>query len=231
MRFGVGELRLASLPASSPLLVAGDLAAGSGREAPMWEVETETGTASTGPDRDRTSGSGTFDFNSEDNAERWDLQFSPEIPIELEVQAGASQIELDLTKLRVPALASGARCGAATPPAPGSRAYGGDGRGWRGRHYHRNPGGNAGSHPYPGAAWRRSRLIRRLSRALTIPMSTSRRAMTHRPITGLTWRSGPAWPKSRYARCRSLGRPGKPRAAADPGASPPGPLLTRADTG
>ncbi|MDE2994074.1 MAG: toast rack family protein [Chloroflexota bacterium] len=102
LRFGVGELRLASLPASSPLLVAGDLTAGSGREAPTWEV----GRIGNGEhaEIEITSGSGTFDFNSEDNAERWDLQLSPEIPIELEVQAGASQIELDLTKLRVPAL-------------------------------------------------------------------------------------------------------------------------------
>ncbi len=102
LRFGVGELRLASLPASSPLLVAGDLAAGSGREAPMWEVERRRDSELA--QIEIVSGSGTFDFNSEDNAERWDLQLSPEIPIELEVQAGASQIELDLTKLRVPAL-------------------------------------------------------------------------------------------------------------------------------
>ncbi len=102
LRFGVGELRLASLPASSPLLVAGDLTAGSGREAPMWEVERRRDSELA--QIEIVSGSGTFDFNSEDNAERWDLQFSPEIPIELEVQAGASQIELDLTKLRVPAL-------------------------------------------------------------------------------------------------------------------------------
>ena len=102
LRFGVGELRLASLPASSPLLVAGDLAAGSGREAPMWEVERRRNSELA--QIEIVSGSGTFDFNSEDNAERWDLQLSPEIPIELEVQAGASQIELDLTKLRVPAL-------------------------------------------------------------------------------------------------------------------------------
>lgn len=102
LRFGVGELRLASLPASSPLLVAGDLTAGSGREAPTWEV----GRIGNGEhaEIEIVSGSGTFDFNSEDNAERWDLQLSPEIPIELEVQAGASQIELDLTKLRLPAL-------------------------------------------------------------------------------------------------------------------------------
>ena len=102
LRFGVGELRLASLPASSPLLIAGDLAAGSGREAPMWEVERRRDSELA--QIEIVSGSGTFDFNSEDNAERWDLQLSPEIPIELEVQAGASQIELDLTKLRVPAL-------------------------------------------------------------------------------------------------------------------------------
>ena len=102
LRFGVGELRLASLPASSPLLVAGDLTAGSGREAPMWEVERRRDSELA--QIEIVSGSGTFDFGSEDPAERWDLQLSPEIPIELEVQAGASQIELDLTKLRVPAL-------------------------------------------------------------------------------------------------------------------------------
>ncbi len=102
LRFGVGELRLASLPASSPLLVAGDLTAGSGREAPMWEVERRRDSELA--QIEIVSGSGTFDFNNEDNAELWDLQLSPEIPIELEVQAGASQIELDLSRLRVPEL-------------------------------------------------------------------------------------------------------------------------------
>ena len=102
LRFGVGELRLASLPASSPLLVAGDLTAGSGREAPMWEVERRRDSELA--QIEIVSGSGTFDFNNEDNAELWDLQLSPAIPVELEVQAGASQIELDLSRLRVPEL-------------------------------------------------------------------------------------------------------------------------------
>ena len=102
LRFGVGELRLASLPVDSPLLIAGDFTPGSGREAPTWGVVRKRFGALA--EIEIVSGSGTFDFNSEDNAERWDLQLSPEIPIELEVRAGASQIELDLTKLRVPAL-------------------------------------------------------------------------------------------------------------------------------
>ena len=102
LRFGVGELRLASLPASSPLLVAGDLTPGSGREAPTWEV----GRVGNGEhaEIEIVSGSGTFDFNRENGGEHWDLQLSPEIPIEMEVQAGASQVELDLTRLRVPEL-------------------------------------------------------------------------------------------------------------------------------
>lgn len=102
LRLGVGELHLSSLPASSPFLIAGDFAAGSGREAPAWEV----GRIQNGEHAEIriVSGSGTSDFGSEDPAERWGLQLSPEIPIEMEVQAGASQVELDLTWLRVPEL-------------------------------------------------------------------------------------------------------------------------------
>ncbi len=102
LRFGVGELRLASLPADSPLLVAGDLTPGSGREAPTWEV----GRIQNGEHAEIriVSGSGAYDFNSENGGEHWDLQLSPAIPLEVEVQAGASQIELDLTRLRVPEL-------------------------------------------------------------------------------------------------------------------------------
>ena len=102
LRFGLGELHLASLPADSPLLVAGDLTPGSGREAPTWEVgRIQNGEHA---EIEIVSGSGTYDFNSENGGEHWDLQFSPEIPLEVEVQAGASQIELDLTRLRVPEL-------------------------------------------------------------------------------------------------------------------------------
>ena len=81
LRLGVGELHLSSLPASSPLLIAGDFAAGSGREAPAWEVG-RIRDIEHWPRSRIVSGSGTFDFNSEGNAERWDLQLSPEIPIE-----------------------------------------------------------------------------------------------------------------------------------------------------
>ena len=104
LRLGAGELRLSSLPAHSPLLIAGDLTPGSGREAPAWEAKIERRQEGELAKIEVVSGSGTFDFNSENNAERWDLQLSPEIPIEMAVQAGASQVELDLTRLRVPEL-------------------------------------------------------------------------------------------------------------------------------
>ena len=174
-----------------------------------------------------TSGSGTYDFNRENGGEHWDLQLSPEIPIEMEVQAGASQAELDLTRLLVPELevevgaaqlhlrlpAHGIRWQRSKPARPTSPLTF--------RRTRRLASARA-------VGWRSSQLIRRPSRALTIPMSTSRRAMTHRPTIGLTWRSGPAWPKSRYARCRSLGRPGNPRAAVAAERVPhlPAPTLT-----
>lgn len=103
LRLGVGELHLSSLPASSPLLIAGDFAAGSGREAPAWEV----GRIQNGEHAEIriVSGSGAYDFNSENSGERWDLQLSPEIPIEMDLKAGVvSQVELDLTRLLVPEL-------------------------------------------------------------------------------------------------------------------------------
>lgn len=103
LRLGVGELHLSSLPASSPLLIAGDFVAGSGREAPAWEV----GRIQNGEHAEIriVSGSGAYDFNSENSGERWDLQLSPEIPIEMDLKAGVvSQVELDLTRLLVPEL-------------------------------------------------------------------------------------------------------------------------------
>ena len=164
LRLGVGELHLSSLPASSPLLIAGDFAAGSGREAPAWEV----GRIQNGEHAEIriVSGSGTSDFGSEDPAERWDLQLSPEIPIEMEVQAGASQVELDLTRLRVPELE--VELGAAQLhlrlPAHG-----------RIRRQRSRPARPTSPLTFrrtrrlasaPGVGWRRSRLIRRPSRAL-----------------------------------------------------------------
>ena len=104
LRLGAGELRLSSLPADSPLLIAGDLTAGSGREAPAWEARVTREQRGKLAEIEVVSGSGMFGFGGDDNAERWDLQLSPEIPIEMEVQAGASQVELDLTRLRVPEL-------------------------------------------------------------------------------------------------------------------------------
>ena len=105
LRLGAGQLRLSSLPADSPLLIAGDLTAGSGRETPAWEVRVTREQGGKLAEIEVVSGSGRFDFGSDDNAERWDLQLSPEIPIEMEVKAGVvSQSELDLTRLRVPEL-------------------------------------------------------------------------------------------------------------------------------
>ena len=104
LRLGAGKLRLSSLPTDSPLLIAGDLTAGSGREAPAWEATVTREQGGKLAEIEVVSGSGRFDFGSDDNAERWDLQLSPEIPMEMAVQAGVSQIELDLTQLRVPEL-------------------------------------------------------------------------------------------------------------------------------
>ncbi len=104
LRLGAGKLRLSSLPTDSSLLIAGDLTAGSGREAPAWEARIAREAGGKLAEIEVISGSGTFGFGSDDNAERWDLQLSPEIPMEIEVQAGASQVELDLTQLRVPEL-------------------------------------------------------------------------------------------------------------------------------
>ncbi len=96
LRSGGGELHLSSLPASSPLLVAGDLTASS------WRVRRRQGGERA--EIEIVSGAGEFSFDSEDNAERWDLQLSPEIPIEMDVQARASEITLDLAQLQVPEL-------------------------------------------------------------------------------------------------------------------------------
>ena len=106
LRLGVGELRLASLPAGSPLLIAGDIATGSRREAPAWKTTIERSQDGELAKIEVVSGlvssSGTSDFGSEDPAERWDLQLSPEIPIEMDLKAGVvSQAELDLTRLLV----------------------------------------------------------------------------------------------------------------------------------
>ncbi|MAG35846.1 MAG: hypothetical protein CL878_06345 [Dehalococcoidia bacterium] len=102
LRFGAGELRLSSLPATSGLLVAGDLGRGGGRDAPTWEVNRKR--EGKRAEIEIVSGSGKFGFSSDQNAEHWDLQLSPKIPVTMEVETGASDVNLDLTHLQVPTL-------------------------------------------------------------------------------------------------------------------------------
>ncbi|MCL5074630.1 MAG: toast rack family protein [Chloroflexi bacterium] len=96
IRFGAGDLTIASLSNESPLLMEGDF---QGR-GPGRRVDREF---------QSSAGEGTLRLSSrrdvwlpfEDGAANWDVKLTPRLPLDLRLQVGACRMNLDLKQLNV----------------------------------------------------------------------------------------------------------------------------------
>ena len=93
INFGAGELRLDSLPPGSPNLVEADF---QGREA-----EVSVNRFDRSADLDISNGDFDFGFLRINDRAIWDVSLSPSPTMFLDLNAGASEMTLDLSKLKV----------------------------------------------------------------------------------------------------------------------------------
>ena len=93
INFGAGELTLDSLPSGSANLVEADFR---GRGAEV-SVNRSDGTA----DLDISNGDFSFDLFRNNEGATWDVSLSPSPGISLDLDAGATEMRLDLTHLKV----------------------------------------------------------------------------------------------------------------------------------
>lgn len=91
--FGAGELKLNSLPPGSPNLVEADFR---GREAEV-SVSRSVGSA----DLDISNGDFSFDFFRNNEGAEWNVSLSPSPGMSIDLDAGATEMDLDLTHLKV----------------------------------------------------------------------------------------------------------------------------------
>ena len=93
INFGAGELRVDSLPPGSPNLVEADF---QGREA-----EVSVNRFDRSADLDISNGDFDFGFLRINDRAIWDVSLSPSPTMFLDLNAGASEMTLDLSKLKV----------------------------------------------------------------------------------------------------------------------------------
>jgi hypothetical protein len=115
--FGVGELNLEALPAGSDELIAGDINRPERgmRVEQAFEMEGDTAVYSL-----QMEGSGAprfFDFSPDDW--RWDLQLSPDVPLDLNVSTGVGESNIDLRQLNLSNLDVDTGVGQTTVILPG----------------------------------------------------------------------------------------------------------------
>jgi hypothetical protein len=98
LNFGAGELNVRSLPSSSTQLASAQFEGRGANEVRRYFDETEDGAGTLRLTGDWWRG---FPFFGRDNTRRWDVALSPQVPIALDINAGASSINLDLRDLRI----------------------------------------------------------------------------------------------------------------------------------
>ena len=91
--FGAGELKLNSLPAGSTNLVEAEF---HGREAEV-SVNRSDGSA----DLDISNGDFSFDFFRVNDGAEWEVSLSPSPGMSIDLTAGATEMDLDLSRLKV----------------------------------------------------------------------------------------------------------------------------------
>lgn len=94
MEFGAGELTLDSLPATSPELVAGEFQHRGVDQAIEKKFQTQDGIGRLELSSPLAMGRFLGDFR-----QSWQVRLTPRIPLELNIKAGASRGELNLTNL------------------------------------------------------------------------------------------------------------------------------------
>ena len=100
--FGAGDLTLSSLNSESGQLATGTLSNSGSRRAPDIESNLEDDTLELDV-KQRSGGFGSW-FGRHDKRTSWDIKLNPSVPLDLDVNAGASKVNLDLEGLQVSSL-------------------------------------------------------------------------------------------------------------------------------